>query len=413
MKLSFLRVAGIVLTLAIVALCGCATASNSHAVPPLILISLDAFRWDYCAKYPAETPHLRELMREGISAKGLIPVYPSNTFPNHYSIVTGLYPSHHGIVNNNFFDPARGEFFRYNNPPIAQRSYWWGGEPIWVTAIKQGRKSAASYWVGSEAEIAGVRPSFYRLYNTTTPFQERLDELFKWLHLPAAERPAVITFYFEETNSKGHKFGPDSPELAAAVKLVDAQVGAIVAQLKKEKLAANFVIVSDHGMTPISKDRIMFLDDYIDFQKVQVDFDEPVAGLRPMPGTEINVVMQSLARLPHAKAYRVEDLPAHFHIGGNPRNPPIWIVPEEGWEIESREKFSRYATFNKGDHGFDPAFTSMRGILIAQGPSFRSGGGVIEPVENVHIYNLLCAALGLKPAPNDGDDRLVKAMLRR
>lgn len=386
-------------------------SARGAETPPLLLISMDGFRWDYTALYPAETPNLRALIASGTTARALIPVYPTNTFPNHYSIVTGLYPSHHGIVNNDFFDPGAGEFFRYNRTASVQKTIWWGGEPIWVTANKQGRKSASSFWVGSEAEIKGLRPDFWKLYDAQLSFEKRFEELFSWLALPAAQRPAVIAFYLEETNSVGHKRGPDSPELATAVKLLDDRLGAIVARAKAEDIALNLVIVSDHGMTPISKERIVILDTYIDPKSVQVDFDGPVAGLRPV-NNDVAALMKTLATLQHAKAYLTEDLPAHFRITANPRNPAVWIVPDEGWEIYTQAKFDSFTkTFNKGDHGYDPSFTSMRGLFVASGPSFKAGV-VVDPVENIHIYNLLCAALKLEPAPNDGDDRLVRAALK-
>lgn len=388
------------------------TAAETVSPPPLLLISLDAFRWDYCALHPEETPHLRQLMREGISTRGLISAFPSNTFPNHYSIVTGLYPSHHGIINNEFFDPRLGQLFHYNVPASVQNKQWWGGEPIWVTAARQGRVTASSFWVGSEAEIGGYRPTFWKPYDPKLAFEPRLEELMGWLHLPADRRPAVITFYLEETNSIGHKYGPDSPELATTLKLQDDRIGKLLERLRAENLPVNLVIVSDHGMTPISLQRIVVLNDYFDPATVQIDFDGPVCGLRPRSG-DVAALLKSLEPLQHAKAWRVEDLPARFHITANPRNPPVWVVPDEGWEIYTQARFDSYRNnFNKGDHGYDPAFTSMRGILIAHGPAFKSDGSVIDPVENVHVYNLLCAALHLTPAPNDGDDRLVRQMLR-
>jgi predicted AlkP superfamily pyrophosphatase or phosphodiesterase len=384
---------------------------RSAPPPPLILISLDAFRWDYCALHPDETPNLRRLAREGVAARGLVPVFPSNTFPNHYSIATGLYPAHHGIINNDFFDADLGELFHYNRAASAQDRRWWRGEPIWVTAVKQGHPSASSFWVGSEAEIGGVRPTFWKPYTTTITFEQRLDELMGWLHLPAERRPAVITFYLEETNSIGHKFGPDSPELTAAIKLQDGRIGTLLERLRADGIAANLVIVSDHGMTPISVERVILLDDYLKQPEVQVDFDGPVAGLRPLAG-DVESMLHALAPLQHARAYRAEDLPARFHVAAGPRIPPVWIVPEEGWEIYFRSHFETYRkTFNHGDHGYDPAFTSMHGIFIANGPSFLRGVELPE-MENIHVYNLLCAALGLKPAPNDGDNRLVRAVLR-
>jgi predicted AlkP superfamily pyrophosphatase or phosphodiesterase len=393
-------------------LSGCVNAQPAKSPPPLIvLVSLDAFRWDYCELHPNETPNLRRLMREGSSVRQLIPTYPSNTFSNHYTIVTGLYPSHHGIINNQFYDPSLGEFFYYTRAESVQKTQWWGGEPIWVTAGKQGRKSACSFWPGSEAAIAGLRPNFWRPYQGNLSFEQRIEEFRGWLELPEKERPSVITMYLEDGNSVGHKFGPGSPELIATIKMLDERVGRLEAELRRINSHANLVIVSDHGMTPISKDRIILLEDFIDLANVQIDFDGPVAGLRPHDGDNV-ALLRRLAGLRNAKAYSWEELPARFNIRKNPRNPPVWIVPEEGWEIYSRARFEQFRDkFNKADHGYDIALDSMRGIFIAHGPAFRKGI-VIEPVENIHVYNLLCETLTLTPAVNDGDDRLVRAFLR-
>lgn len=379
---------------------------------PLLLISMDGFRWDYASLHPEQTPNLRQLAREGISAEKLIPVFPTNTFPNHYSIVTGLYPSRHGIVNNEFFDPIAGEFFRYNVTSSSQKKIWWGGEPIWVTAQRQGLNAACSFWPGSEAEIAGMRPKFWKPYSTTLPFETRLDELFAWLRLPLEERPAVITIYLEEGNSVGHKFGPGSPELIEVIETLDARLGAVRTRLEHEGVVANMVVVSDHGMTPVSAERVVLLDDYIAPSAVQLDFDGSVVGLRPADG-DVPGLLRRLEVVPRAKVYATADLPARFRIEENPRNPPVWIIPEEGWEIYFRARFETFRTrFSRGDHGYDNAFPSMQGILVAQGPAFRSGGTVVPAVENVHLYNALCAVLRIRPAANDGDDRLVKALLR-
>ncbi|HVS54363.1 MAG TPA: ectonucleotide pyrophosphatase/phosphodiesterase [Opitutaceae bacterium] len=389
-----------------------ANAAQNVSPPPLVLISMDAFRWDYCALHPAETPHLRELMRTGVTARALLPVFPSNTFPNHYTLVTGLYPSHHGIINNRMFDAASGEFFDSHQVRAVGNPRWWGGEPIWVTAIKQGGRAASWFWVGSETEIKGVRPEIWHLWDPNLSFESRLDELVAWLRRVRGSAPVVATFYLEEVNSIGHKFGPDSPELVAAVQEADARVGRIEAELHAAGLEPNFVVVSDHGMASISTERIVVLDDYLDQKSVQLDFDGPVAGLRPLQG-DVDSLLRALAPLTHAKAYRAADLPARFHVDpANPRVPPVWIVPDEGWEIYFRSYFSTVrAHFNHGDHGYDPAFERMHATFIANGPSFRRGVTIPE-VENIHVYNLLCAALGLKPAPNDGDDRLVQSVLR-
>jgi len=381
---------------------------------PLLLISLDGFRWDYCESHPDETPVLRRLKSEGASARGLVPVFPSNTFPNHYSIATGLRPGHHGIVNNNFFDPTVGRFFHSGQASFNHEERWWGGEPVWITAVRQGRASACYFWPGSEVELRGLRPTFWKPYDYSVPFEQRLEELIDWLKLPVRQRPAVITFYLEETNSVGHASGPESPELAAAVKLLDTRVGAILARAAAENITLNVVVVSDHGMTSLSSERVVILDDYLDLSTVQVDFEGSAAGLRPLDG-DVDALMQKLSKLPPAaKAFRKRDLPARLAVVDNPRQPPVWVLVNEGWHIERRSQFdSMRSHYMKGEHGYDPTLTSMQGILIVHGPAFKTGGLVIAPVENIHIYNLLCAAIGLQASPNDGDDRLVRAFLAR
>jgi predicted AlkP superfamily pyrophosphatase or phosphodiesterase len=383
--------------------------------PPLIILSLDGFRWDYCQLFPEAAPTLRILAAAGVTTRGLIPVFPSNTFPNHYSIVTGLYPAHHGIINNDFFDPELSQVFRYNQP-MARDARWWRGEPIWVTAIKQGRKAASSFWVGSESEIAGVRPTFWRVFDSTLPFDQRLDELSGWLKLPLAERPAVITFYLEETNSAGHRFGPGSPEVVAAITSVDQCVGALLTRLRSEGVEPNLIIASDHGMTATGAARTVIIDDVIDLKTVQIDADGSALAIRPLDG-DAAALVKKFSATPHVKAYLAEDLPSRLHLDPSPRVAPVWVLPEEGWHIVARSTFERLKRrfpekgYVAGDHGYDPALTTMRGIFIAHGPSFQSGVQLPE-VENIHLYNLMCAVLKLRPAHNDGDDRLVKAALR-
>ena len=391
--------------------------AQEHAAPsPLILVSIDGFRWDYLEKFANESPTLRSLQHGGASARALIPVFPSNTFPNHYTLVTGLYPARHGIINNDFFDPELGAVFRFTQPTAARDSRWWGGEPIWVTAIKQGRKAASAFWVGSETEVSGVRPTFWRPYDYKIPFEQRLDELIGWMRLPPVERPAIVVFYLEETNSAGHRYGPASAEVATAIKLSDERMRTMLGRLRAENIEPNLLIVSDHGMTATSADRVIILEDLIARDAVQVDADGSVVMLRPLKGTAAELV-KVFSNVPHVKAYRAEDLPAYLKLRDNPRISPVWLLPDEGWHLVTRATFERLRTnyrvngYLQGDHGYDPTRPSMHGILIAHGPAFRPGART-EAVENIHVYNLLCAVLRLTPAKNDGDDRLVKALLR-
>ena len=394
-----------------------ARAAGSAPASPLILISLDGFRWDYCDRFPEETPTLRALKREGTSVRGLIPVFPSNTFPNHYSIVTGLLPAHHGIVNNDFFDPGSGQFFHFNLSNSVRDPRWWGGEPIWVTAVKQGHQAAASYWVGSEAEIAGARPTYWKSYDNTVSFETRLDEVMGWLGLPPDRRPALVAFYLEDTNSAGHSYGPGSPQVAAAVKLCDSRIATLLARIRATGTEPNLMIVSDHGMTATHVTRTVILEDVLDIATVQVESEGSALTLRPLDGDDAALVHR-FEKIPHVKVYRAADLPAHFRFGGNARISPVWVLPEEGWHIGTRASFERlrkryaHAGYVAGDHGYDPSLTTMRGIFIGHGPAFRSGV-VLPETENIHLYNLMCAVLKLKPAKNDGDDRLIKAALTK
>ena len=397
--------------LAIASLFLAAAAFAAEAAAPVLLISMDGFRWDYTERYAQQTPHIRQLAREGVAAQGLIPVFPSNTFPNHYALVTGLYPSHSGMINNRMFDARLGAAFVYTQRSSAQDSRWWGGEPIWITAVLQGRTSVCSFWPGSEAEIKGVHATHWKPYDYSIPFETRLDELIGWMKQPTP--PCIATLYLEEGNSAGHRYGPDSAELAETLRMLDGRIEAIASRFKAEGIPVNLVLVSDHGMTPCGPDQVVLLDDYIDVSQVQVDFDETTCGLRPAAGVSIEALLKQLAAMPHAKVYQAKDLPPRLHVDpANPRVPPLWILPDEGWQVQRRSVFAQMKEhFVRGQHGYDPALPSMHGILIAHGPAFRSGVTLPE-VENVHVYNLLCAAAGLKPAPNDGDDRLVKAALK-
>lgn len=391
--------------------------ASARGAEPLLLVSLDGFRWDYLDRFPAETPNLRRLRTEGVSARGLIPSFPSNTFPGHYTLVTGLRPSHHGMLNNTMYDAESGLAFRYNQAVFNQDARWWGGEPVWNTATRQGVVSACYFWPGSEAPVGGLRPALYKAFNGSLAFETRLDEVAGWLELPPEQRPALITFYLEEANSVGHRYGPDAPETRAVVAMIDARVGAMRERLERGGRPLNLVVVSDHGMTPVDLQHVLVLETYLDLANVQIDFEGSVVGLRPLDG-EVDRMMAALAALPpeRARAYRANQLPAHLKIDANhPRVPPVWILPVEGWRVFRQSTVDRAPQSPPvwGDHGYDPQLNSMQGILIAHGPAFRGDGTVVDPVESIHVYNLLCAALGLQPAANDGDDRLLGPMLAR
>jgi len=389
---------------------------KSHAVAPrdriLILVSLDGFRWDYLDKFKAQTPHLNQLADEGVRMERLIPAFPSLTFPNHYTIVTGLWPAHHGIVNNKMYDPKFKASFNISNNPGPTDGRWWGGEPIWVTAVKQGRVADCMFWPGSEAAIEGVRPTAWTNYNGNVTPDDCVATGLNWL-AQTNPRPSLVTLYFHEVDTASHRYGVESKQVASAVPQMDEAIGRLMDGLHKLQLEniASVIIVSDHGMTDLSTNRVIALSDYVDLDTVQVDATGAVAGLRPLDGNVAALCAKFAGKENHFHVYTQDTMPARYHYTGNPRIPPVMLVADEGWYI-NRSGPEPGRRFESATHGFDPAVTSMSATFIATGSAFRHGV-VIPPEENVNIYNLLCATLGLTPAPNDGDDSLVRKVLAR
>lgn len=389
---------------------------NSHRVAPrdriLILVSLDGFRWDYLQKFKTQTPHLNELASRGVHMERLIPVFPSLTFPNHYTIVTGLLPEHHGIVNNRMYDPNfKASFYIFDNPgPTDGR--WWGGEPIWVTAIKQGRLADCMFWPGSEAQIDGIRPTEWKTFDAKVTPDEVVDTGLAWLQ-QTNQRPSLVTLYFHEVDTESHHHGVESSQVAQAVPEMDEAVGRLMDGLHRLQLddVANVIIVSDHGMTDLSTNRIIALSDYVDLNSVQVDTWGAVAGLRPRDGNVDALYNKFAGKENHFKVYSRENMPARFHYTDNPRIPSVVLVADEGWYINKRP-LDPTKTFESATHGFDNELPSMGATFIAYGPAFRHQV-TLPPASNVDIYNLLCATLGLDPAPNDGDDSLVREVLAK
>jgi predicted AlkP superfamily pyrophosphatase or phosphodiesterase len=384
-----------------------------QAPSPVLLIGIDALGWDLPSK--TKTPNLDRLAAGGVTTERLVPVFPSKTFPNFYSIATGLYPAHHGIVANNMYDPDFDAWFHLSDRSAVGDGRWWGGEPIWVTVEKAGLKAAAYFWPGTEARIQGIRPTHWQLYDESAPNRARVDQVLRWFDLPAHKRPSLITLYFSDVDHAAHDYGLESKQVRRALRAVDRAVGRLLTGLRKRGVLeqTNIIVVSDHGMTPISPDRVIYLDDYLDGGAVQVVDWNPVLALRPRPGHEEEEVFAALAGAhPHLAVYRKSEIPERFQYRDQPRIQPILGVADEGWSITSRSRQSRTRDRHRGaNHGYDNQLVSMGATFIATGPGFRQGV-VVPPFENIHIYGLLCALLGLEPAPNDGDLEIVREMLR-
>ena len=383
--------------------------------PPLILISFDGFRWDYRTLYSPS--NINRLAAKGVSAD-LIPSYPSKTFPNHYTIVTGLYPGHHGIVSNTIKDPPTGRRLSMTNSIENGDAMWWGGEPIWVTAQRGGLIAASMFWVGSEAPIEGHRPNFWAPYNESLSGNARVDRILSWLDLPLDKRPTLLTLYISDVDGAGHANGPSSEAVRTAVRRADGYVGRLLRGLERRHLTdkVNLVLVSDHGMAETTTNRVVVLDDYISPDDVEVIDINPTLGLFPRAGREEAVYKALAGAHPRLKIYRKSETPEHWHYRDHPRIPPIVGVVDEGWQVLPRatlnQRLTRGQTGPRGEHGYDPREAiSMRGIFVASGPAFKNGV-VLPPFENIHIYDALARVLGVTPASNDGDPAVARSMLK-
>lgn len=362
-------------------------------------------------------PNVNRLAAKGVTAD-LIPSYPSKTFPNHYTIVTGLYPGHHGVVSNTVKDPPTGRRLTMNNSAENQDAMWWGGEPIWVTVQRAGQLSAAMFWPGSEAPIGGHRPNFWAPFDSSLPGPDRVDRVLAWLDLPMGKRPSFMTLYFSEVDAAGHNSGPNSAAVRTAVRRVDGHLGRLLRGLERRRLSdkVNIMIVSDHGMAETSTNRVVVLDSYISLDEVEVIDINPTVGLFPRAEREEAVYRAAVGAHPRLKVYRKAETPEHWRYREHPRIPPIVGVVDEGWQILSRatlaQRLARGQTGPRGEHGYDPRdAVSMRGVFVAAGPAFKSGVA-LAPIENIHLYNAMAQVLGVRPSPNDGDPAVARAMLK-
>ena len=384
----------------------------------VILIGLDGFRADYLKKY--QPPTLSRLAREGVTAEKMISSFPTQTFPNLYTLATGLRPENHGVIANSMFDPQLKERFALGTPAVVD-GRWRGGEPVWLTAQRQGIRAACMFWPGSEAEIQGQRPHEWRLFDKNFSPRDRVNTVLNWLELPEAERPGMITLYFHEADSAGHRYGPDSVELRQAIGQIDQSINELLQGIKKARLGdrVNLIFVSDHGMAALDPQKTIVLGDLIDGEKVAVDFSGPIVGLRPIEGKSAETARQMVERLraegknKHFLAYLREEMPERLHFRKHDRIPPVMLLAEEGWFFIRRPLLTeaQRAGFAKGNHGFDPELPSMAAAFIAYGPAFRSGV-VLPPFENVEIYSLVCETLGIKPALHDGRGVLAGQVLK-
>ncbi|MCD6177168.1 MAG: alkaline phosphatase family protein [Candidatus Cloacimonetes bacterium] len=374
--------------------------------PYVLMVSFDGFRYDYDTK--TETPNLDFMRDNGVKAESIQPVFPSKTFPNHYALATGAYAATNMITANTFYDKEFKEVYRIADKSKVRDAKWYGAEPIWVTAERQNVKSASYFWVGSEAPIKGYLPSIVKAYDHNFPYLSRVDSVMTWLQLPDEKRPHLVMLYFDEPDSDGHKYGPENPDLIPTLKYMDDILGYILEGIKKLDIAdeINLVLVSDHGMTSISQDRIIYLDDYVpDMNALFTYGGGPVmqVHLKEKNNSLIGQMDVQLKNVEHLSAYKRDEVPKRYHFV-NRNTGDFVLVADEGWLILTKDEEYK----SNGTHGYDPAVKNMHGIFYAMGPQIKSNYK-IGTFENIHVYPLICELLGIKPyadAPDAPEGRL-------
>ncbi|KAF4124466.1 putative pyrophosphatase or phosphodiesterase, AlkP superfamily [Geosmithia morbida] len=409
--------------------------SNGTALfaPTTILISLDGFRADFLQR--GLTPRLNELVAEGVSPKYMLPSFPSVTFPNHYTIATGLYPESHGVVGNTFWDPELHDQFHSTDSPHSLDSKWWerGGEPFWVTAEKHGIRTAIHMWPGSEARILGVEPTIVDKYNGDEKLDNKVQRIFDLLDMPAQDenytvaatdvRPQIIAAYVPDVDADGHRFGPNSTEVLLAITRADKMVGDVFAGLQQRNLSdlVNVIVVSDHGMATTDTSRVLQLEDLVDTSKIEHVDGWPLSGLRPYDDADLDSLYDQLsakAEEDNHQSFEVylrdKNMPERYHFSKSERIAPLWVVPKAGWAIVTKAemdvaqaKADGTVYRPRGLHGYDHENPLMRAIFIARGPAFPHPANSELPVfQNIEVYNLLCDSVGIEPKPNNGTLRL-------
>ena len=374
----------------------------------VLLISIDGYRYDYSEKYGAA--NLTALGNQGVHAKALLPEFPTLTFPNHYSIATGLYPEHHGIVENSFWDPAFQATFKFTNPADAGDGRWWGGTPLWVLAEQQGMRTAAYFWVGTEASIQGVRPSYYYVYNPKTTMETQVDQVVEWLNLPKAQRPHLILLYLPKVDHEGHLHGPEAPETRDAVKEVDAALGHLFQQVRATGLPVNIVVVSDHGMAQVTRE-VRFTTEEFEGAKFSAGTTQIDVHSKD-PALIDRLYEHFLHKDSDLAVYRKADLPAALHYRDNARIGDLVLYAKTPVRLRYDAPGARPSGKVEGMHGYDVArVPEMKGIFYAQGPAIR-GGQVIEEFQNIHIYPFIAQILGLQAGKIDGDASVLAPILK-
>ncbi|XP_070705889.1 ectonucleotide pyrophosphatase/phosphodiesterase family member 5 [Pempheris klunzingeri] len=365
--------------------------------PKLLLLSFDGFRWDYINRVP--TPNFKSLIDEGVKVEQVENAYITKTFPNHYSLVTGLFAETHGIVANEMYDPVLNQSFSMETNSIYESQWWEEAVPLWVTVQKAGGRSGAAMWPGSDVKIHGTFPSQYLMYNASVSFETRVERIIEWFSAPKEEAVDFGVLYWEEPDESGHNLGPQSSLMDVVIVGIDEKLGFLINELKKAGLfeKVNLIVTSDHGMTQLSTDNIIELDEYVSRDLYTWVDKSPVVGILPKEGKFDEVYDKLVNANPNMVVYKKEDIPKHFHYQHNVRIMPILIEAKEGWTVMQKRK----RPFMLGNHGYDNNLRSMQPVFVARGPAFRQKY-IKTSMRSVDLYPLMCQILSIAPLPNNG-----------
>ncbi|WNJ16781.1 ectonucleotide pyrophosphatase/phosphodiesterase [Pontibacter sp. G13] len=387
-------------------------ADSSQTKPYLVMVSIDGFRASYWDEY--ESPHLHKIASQGVRAEAMRPSYPASTFPNHYTLVTGMYPGTHGLVNNSFYDEEMKEAYSMRDKEKVQDGAFYGGVPLWSLAEQQHMVSASFFWVGSEAEIAGHRPTYYKQYDGSVSNAARVDTIGAWLELPDDRRPHVLFLYFSIVDSRGHRYGPNSPEVQEAILEVDEQIGRlneILDQHRSEGKDISLIVTADHGMCDVDTEDPAYVEDYIDIDQFEVSRGSTLWMLYSDDSTQIAQAYADLKANPSDKfdVYLRNEVPEHLHFRHPTKVGDIVCIAREPWQFARRMMGYTPGT---GQHGFDPYTYSDMGALFVVQSSQLPAGTIIPPFDNIHVYPLAAHLLQLNiPTEIDGDIGMWESLL--
>ena len=381
--------------------------------PYIILISFDGFRWDYTHR--GITPNLKRIKENGASALSLMPVFPSKTFPNHYSIITGMYPENHGIIHNDFYDSFTGNRYKVGDTTSVRESKWYLGEAFWETAERQGIITASYFWPGSEVHLKYRRSHYVEYYEHERPYKTRVADVLNWLKLPEEKRPHFFTLYFDATDTYGHEYGPDSPEINQAIKQLDDILGMLLSGLEEIDILqkTNIIVVSDHGMTSVDGKSLINIEKILTGRQFKLQGYGPVMMLT-CPEQEKDLIYKKLQQQQaHFKVYLREKLPGFYHFSDHPFILPVILIADMGWTLVTNDLEKKLINRTiGGNHGYDNFHLDMHGIFYATGPAFKKGYRC-GTIRNIDIYPLLCKIFNIFPRQNiDGKLERIEFILR-